>query len=143
VCLRRLRELVDRQYFVAVPVTAKEILDCATASVELPPNAAADACRSLLTRGVTTLAGLPFLVDVFDRAGLPDIAERIDPLPASTEAWGGASLAHVRAARRALARHESRKARALAQQVVEAWTDADVALPVVAEMKALLARLPP
>jgi hypothetical protein len=53
----------------------------------------------------------------------------------------GASLSHVRSARRAMARGDRARAKQLAQQVVDAWGAADVPVPAVAEVKALLARL--
>ena len=79
----------------------------------------------------------------FDAAGEADLAERVDArlIAAKDGNYGGASLSHVRSARRAMARGDRARAKQLAQQVVDAWGGADVPVPAVAEMKALLARL--
>jgi hypothetical protein len=78
-----------------------------------------------------------------DAAGEADLAERVDArlIAAQDGNYGGASLSHVRSARRAMAHGDRARAKQLAQQVVDAWGAADVPVPAVAEMKALLARL--
>ncbi|MFO0745892.1 MAG: hypothetical protein U1F43_09490 [Myxococcota bacterium] len=58
-------------------------------------------------------------------------------------AYRGATLAQLREARRALARRDFAAARALARTIIDAWSVADVAVPAVGEMKALIAKLPP
>ena len=79
----------------------------------------------------------------FDAAGDPDMAERVDAkLMASGDgSYDGVSLSHVRSARRAMKRGDRERAKQLAQQVVDAWGAADMLVPEVAEMKALLTRL--
>ncbi|MCC6624177.1 MAG: serine/threonine protein kinase [Deltaproteobacteria bacterium] len=80
----------------------------------------------------------------FDAMGDPETASRLDQ---ASMVWAslyhGATLGHVREARRALARKDSAAARAFAQTVIDAWGVADVPVPAVAEMKALIASLPP
>jgi hypothetical protein len=77
---------------------------------------------------------------VFDRAGELDLAERIDQRVADTTGpLNGVGLAHVRAARRALARGDRARAEALARKIVDAWSGADVPIPAVAEVRALSA----
>jgi hypothetical protein len=61
----------------------------------------------------------------------------------SAPLYHGASLATLRSARRAAARGDHAAARRYAQQVIDAWASADVEVPAVAEMRALLTKLPP
>jgi serine/threonine protein kinase len=79
----------------------------------------------------------------FDASGDVDVAERVDAkLMASGDGnYDGVSLSHVRSALRAMKRGDRERAKQLAQQVVDAWGAADVPVPPVAAMKALLARL--
>jgi serine/threonine protein kinase len=100
---------------------------------------AADAWRSMVAGDVDRR----LYPVAFDAAGDADLAERVDErlMVAKDGNYGGASLSHVRSARRAMARGDRARAKELAQQVVDAWGAADVPVPAVAEMKALLARL--
>lgn len=77
---------------------------------------------------------------VLDELGDSELAERYDAaLLAIGTPWNGASLAHVRMAKRALAQGDVTRARELAQRVVDGWSASDVPLPAVREMAALLA----
>ena len=78
-----------------------------------------------------------------DASGDTDLAERLDAQSIAQDLgdYHGASMAHVRSARRAAARGNRDTARKLARQVVDAWSVADVPVPAVAEMRALLAKL--
>jgi hypothetical protein len=77
----------------------------------------------------------------FDRAGEPDLADMVDaPMLSHPGPFNGADLAYARAARRALKRGQTERARELARKVVDAWSVADERVPVVDEMKAILAR---
>jgi len=58
-------------------------------------------------------------------------------------AYIGAVRAHVREAKRAVLREDYDAARKLVQTVIDAWGLADVPVTNVAEMKALIASLPP
>jgi len=100
---------------------------------------AADAWRPLVSGDVDRRV----YAVAFDAAGQGDLAERVDArlIAAQDGNYGGASLSHVRSARRAMARGDRARAKQLAQQVVDAWGAADLPVPAVAEMKALLARL--
>jgi hypothetical protein len=79
-------------------------------------------------------------VDVIERVD-PELAARVDARVLGDRTYGGAHPAHVREARRAAARGENAEALALAQRVVDAWSHADVHIPAVGEMRALLSRL--
>jgi eukaryotic-like serine/threonine-protein kinase len=79
-------------------------------------------------------------VEIFDAAGETDIAELIDRETAQL-AWFhgiGSSVPHM--AKRALARGDKPRARELAQQVIDAWSVADVSVPAVEEMRNVLQR---
>jgi hypothetical protein len=89
--------------------------------------------------------GLGALRDVvataLDRAGEPDLAEKVDaPSLAGAGTFNGADLAFVRAAIRAEKSGDHARARALAQRVVDAWAVADAPVPSVVEMRKILAR---
>jgi hypothetical protein len=58
-------------------------------------------------------------------------------------AYIAAVRAHVREAKRAVLRKDYDAARKLVQTVIDAWGLADVPVTNVAEMKALIASLPP
>lgn len=80
----------------------------------------------------------------FDRANEPELADEVDaPSLSTVDLPRTAELAWVRAARRAQKRGDNAKARKFAQAVVEKWRFADEDIPAIAEMKALLAKLPP
>jgi hypothetical protein len=102
---------------------------------------AADAARGLMGSRYFPYYGVrlgDFLVDVFDRGGVPALAEQLDLPHVDDRNLHGASLATLRAARRAWARGDRERARALARRVVDAWNLVDVKVPAVAEMTALL-----
>ena len=73
--------------------------------------------------------------DAVDQA----LGQRIDEAHLDDTTYGGAHPAHIREARRAAARGQSTRAAELARRVVEAFSDADVDVPAVTEMRALLA----
>ncbi|WP_437676975.1 protein kinase domain-containing protein [Sorangium sp. So ce131] len=76
------------------------------------------------------------MVGVFERTGEVEPAARLEEAVAQGEhQLGGASLATVRAARRAARRGKLDEARALARQVIEAWAVADESVPAVGEMR--------
>ncbi|WP_437958538.1 serine/threonine-protein kinase [Sorangium sp. So ce119] len=100
---------------------------------------AARAFRPLLrTPGpfVEVLAGP--MAEAFERAGELELIDRLDAAVADRSAeLNGASLALVRAARRAARRGDGDRARGLARQVLDAWSVADEPVPAVAEMRRL------
>lgn len=79
------------------------------------------------------------LVDVFDRGGLPELSEELDRPHVDDRNLHGASLAALRAARRAKARGDQERARVLARKIIDAWKLVDTSVPAVDEMRALLA----
>ncbi|WP_437305718.1 protein kinase domain-containing protein [Sorangium sp. So ce388] len=75
---------------------------------------------------------------VFERTGEAELAERLEQAVTAGESdLGGASLAAVRAARRAARRGAVDEARALARQVIDAWAIADAPVPALDEMRRL------
>ncbi|WP_437928180.1 serine/threonine-protein kinase [Sorangium sp. So ce291] len=100
---------------------------------------AARAFRPLLrTPGpfVEVLAGP--MAESFEQTGEIELVDRLEAAIADRSAeLNGASLALVRAARRAARRGESERARALARRVLDAWSVADEPVPAVAEMRRL------
>lgn len=77
----------------------------------------------------------------FDATGEADLADALDEGAVEARGrWGGATASDVTAARRAAARSDLARARALAEVVVRAWRSADQVPPAVAEMRALAER---
>jgi hypothetical protein len=104
---------------------------------------AAAAWRPLL-RGSSVLASvLPdAMAEVFERTDAVDLAEQVDlTLMKQADELNGATLAHVRAARRALRRGRQGEARELAEKVIRAWGVSREPVPSVAEMRRLVERL--
>jgi serine/threonine protein kinase len=95
-------------------------------------------------RPMTRLAGAIHVpADVYDAVGDEAVAAALDAtLLRERRFFHGINLAFVREAKRALRRGDKARARALAQQVVDAWSLADVEVPAVKEMRQILARLP-
>ena len=79
--------------------------------------------------------------EAFERAGEPDLAARLDARKLAYTFIAGVSEAAPREAKRALAAGDKARAKALAESVVQAWEVADVDVPAVAEMRALLKSL--
>lgn len=103
---------------------------------------AAQAWRALLRDPAPFVSVLEdAMVQVYETLGESDIVERLERAasPKATE-WNGASLGVVREARRAARKKDPTRARVLAKQVVDAWAIADDAVPVVEEMRRLLAK---
>ncbi len=76
--------------------------------------------------------------EAFERAGEHDLAARLDARKMAFTVVAGVSDAAPREAERALARGDRTKARDLASAVVQAWEVADVTVPAVERMRALL-----
>jgi hypothetical protein len=82
------------------------------------------------------------LAIAFEKLGQDDLVAKVDaPVLARSGRFNGVELAWVRAARRAERRGDKETARKFAQQVIDAWSIADVEVPAVAEMRKLVARL--
>jgi hypothetical protein len=101
---------------------------------------AARAFRPLLREPALFVAELDGpMIETFERTGETDLVSRLEAAVADRSAeLNGASLAVVRAARRAAKAGDRAKARALAQQVVDAWAVADETVPVVEEMRRIV-----
>jgi hypothetical protein len=143
-CFARLQELVDRRWFTAgfVPGSLTQ-LEGAKAWVAGDRAAALNAWRPLTRRPSLMLQRLSVaLAPAFDDAGEPDVAERIDGYDlAHAGEHNGASLAMLRAARRAARAGDDARALDLAKRIVEAWSAADATIPAVDEMRKLVRAL--
>ena len=139
-CFARLRKLVDAEYFQGSFERTAPFLAGAERYAQGDFKGAAAAWRALAAEPPSGRTWL-ILGDGFDRAGEPDIAERLDERGPYMGMLRGLSIAHPRMARRAAARGDVAAARDLAQKIVDAWSVADTPVPAVQEMRALLARL--
>ncbi len=79
-----------------------------------------------------------FLVDVFDRGNVPELAEAFDLPHVDDRNLHGASLATLRTARRAWTKGDKERARTLAKRVADAWRLVDMTVLAVAEMTSML-----
>jgi hypothetical protein len=78
---------------------------------------------------------------LLDNAGESELADPLYEIWDARWHFGGALLGDARRARRAEKQKDVKTARALAAKIVGAWGNADVELPVVREMRAMLERL--
>jgi hypothetical protein len=142
-CFTRLRELQPRLAGATTHDT-NNFLVGAEAYSRGNYREAARAWRPLLDGGELLASALPgAMAKVFDETGAPDLAEQVDQqVMKRAGEFHGATLGHVRAARRAQRRGDVERARRLAEQVVQAWSRAEDEPPAVAEMRQLLAALP-
>lgn len=101
---------------------------------------AATAWRPLLRGSDVLGATMPdAMVEVFDHSGDAVLVRRIDEAEmARANEFNGATLAHVRASRRALDAGDTARARVLARQVVDAWSVADDDVPVLRKLREAL-----
>ena len=102
---------------------------------------AADAARGLAGSPYSAYYAVrlgDFLVDVFDRGGVPELADALDRAHVDDRNLHGASLAALRTARRAWARGDKERARELAKRIVDAWKLVDMKVPAVAEMDKII-----
>jgi predicted Ser/Thr protein kinase len=139
-CFARLRKLIDTGHFRGAFERTAPFLAGAERYAQRDFKGAAAAWRALANEPPSGRTWL-VLGDAFDRAGEPEIAERIDRQGPYMGLIGGLSIAHLRMARRAAARGDTARAKELAQKIVDSWGVADTPVPAVAEMRALVARL--
>jgi hypothetical protein len=139
-CLARIDALVAAQHFFALLPSYASLREGVGRYIAGDAAGATAAWRRLVRDGRLTLTVLhALMVDAFDRADEPELADRLDAeLQREALRWGGATLAHARAAGRAQARGDVVRARALASTVVEAWATAEGSPPEVRAMRALL-----
>jgi hypothetical protein len=141
-CFQRLRSLVAAHFFAGTIPDA--YIDGCERFAQGDMKGATAAWKPLMEGTSPSIRWLQNVAPIaFDAAGEAELAERVDALNiAGVNAdFHGASLAHVRSARRAAARGDRETARKLARQVIDSWSVADVPVPAVAEMRALLAKL--
>jgi hypothetical protein len=105
---------------------------------------AANAWRPLVRGDPTLISVLPdALLQAFEHEGDIELIAQVDEAAMNRAAeWHGATLAHVRAARRAAKHDDLDKARELATKVIDAWSVADQPVPWVGEMRRLHERYP-
>jgi hypothetical protein len=145
-CVKRLREAYAKGEIGAVVGAAPALLEGAQYWVDGDVKAAANSWRPLLRESGAFLdeAFRFVIVDAFDRAGMPDFSDRIDADYISLVAHPKAvDFSLARAAMRAEKRGDHAQARKLAEHMIEALRFTDSDLPVVKDLQALLARLPP
>jgi eukaryotic-like serine/threonine-protein kinase len=142
-CLGRLRAVFAEGRFANPAAGLDSALQGAERYTRGDYRGAADAWRPLMRigTGFYVAALRHAMADAFDRGGAPELAEKLDAATLSHPgSFNGADLAFVRQARRAQKRGDHAQAQALAKKVVDAWQVADTTVPVVAEMKAILAK---
>jgi hypothetical protein len=139
-CIARIREReAEEAGWTGGKLGAKEFLDGAERYASGDLRAAAAAWRAL---AVTGYYGPYLPVEAFDRSGDDEIVKQLEaPRLRPNWLYAGIHPAVAREARRAEKHGDRERARRLATRVVEAWGVADVPIPAVAEMRALLARL--
>ena len=137
-CFASLRQLRDGRAARAGQILgADALLSGAERWVEGDAAGAVEAWRPLVQ---SASAFVP--VEAFEREGEVAAVERLERSHLRHIGFAGAHPVHVREARRAARAGDTARARELAQRVVQSWGTADVSVPAVAEMRALLARLP-
>ncbi|MDI1476723.1 protein kinase [Polyangium sp. y55x31] len=138
-CFTRIRELRPRLSYSALP-DADAFTDGAERYAKGDFAGAARAFRPLLrTPGPFVEVLAEPMVETFEQTGESELVARLEAAIADRSAeLNGASLAWVRAARRAAKRGENDRARELANRVLEAWSVADETVPAVAEMRRLV-----
>ncbi|MCA9606507.1 MAG: serine/threonine protein kinase [Myxococcales bacterium] len=137
-CFTRLRALrEERAARAGRRSTAEALLEGADREIQGDDAGAVRAWRTLVRTGHPLLDP-----GAFERAGELDLLDTLVASWLSRNDFAGLHPAHAIAARRAAARGETARARELANRVIEAWGAADVAVPAVADMRALLAELP-
>ena len=140
-CFDRLRSLVADNWFLEGQVsTTDDLVDAAERYAKGDLPGAVAAWRSLVAAGAT----LPDYASVaLDEAGESELAAQNDAKKLEgAPNYHGATLAHVREAKRAAARRDVERARTMATTVVDAWGMADTKVAAVDEMRKLLSTLP-
>jgi tRNA A-37 threonylcarbamoyl transferase component Bud32 len=136
--LPALRKLVDQGVLLRLPNT-DAMLNGHACLLAGDVVGAAHAWSAVVGAGA---GGMGFDAVMAERAGMNDVALRADrrEVDASTKS---VTLAHARLAKQLAAQGDVVHARKLATQFVSAFGAADVKVPMVDDMKALLASLPP
>jgi len=138
-CFARFRELRERLSYSLLP-DADSFLAGAERYAKKDFDGAARAFRPLLlTPGPFVEVLAEPMVETFEHTGERELVDRVAAAIIDHSAeLNGASLALVRAARRAAKRGDAGRARELAEKVIQAWSVADEPVPAVAEMRRLV-----
>jgi hypothetical protein len=138
-CFARFRELRQRLSYSLLP-DADAFIAGAECYARRDFDGAARAFRPLLrTPGPFVEVLAEPMVETFEHTGERELVDRVEAAIVDRSAeLNGASLALVRAARRAARRGDAGRARALADRVIQAWSVADEPVPAVAEMRRLV-----
>jgi serine/threonine protein kinase len=141
-CFARFRALRERLSGGIIPETGA-FTDGAERYVLGDFEGAARAWRPLLRNPGMFAALLPDLMEAtFERTRETELVARLEAAaPENAGELNGATPAMARAARRAAARGDRARARALATRVIEAWSVADETVPAVEQMRRLLAEM--
>lgn len=141
-CFAKLRTLLAAGFFrPPLPPDSEPFIKGAEAYSRRDWVAATNAWRPLSGRPGTK--GSHLLPLAFDRAGERELAETIDRGSMQRrKPLNGVGFAHVRSALRAAELGDAARAQALARQVLDAWREADVPIPVSAKLRALLSSRP-
>jgi eukaryotic-like serine/threonine-protein kinase len=115
------------------------LLDALDAWVAGDRPAVLRALRPLLKETEPALMYVP--LEALPSPEAADLVERRDALRLERKAFAGLALGTPRAAEKAFAKGDLKTARELAQSVVDRWGKADVPVPAVAEMRALLDKI--
>ena len=137
-CFSSLHALLSRDFFVGLRPSFPSALEGAERLARGDAKGAARAWRAVVADGGVTSSMLEHvMVTAFDRAGEPEIAEQIDAEAMSRAAsWNGATLGHLRAARRAAAAGDRSRAAALVKTMKTAWLTADEPIPQLQQLQA-------
>jgi serine/threonine protein kinase len=137
-CFASLHEHLSRDFFVGLRPSFPGALVGAERFALGDAKGAARAWRTLVgERGVTFSMLEHAMVTAFDKDGEIEIAERIDAVAMSSAAsWNGATLGHLRAARRAAAAGDRARVAALVKTMNAAWLTADEPIPLLQKLQA-------
>jgi eukaryotic-like serine/threonine-protein kinase len=137
-CFASLHELLSRDFFVGLRPSFPRAFEGAERLAQGDARGAARAWRAVVSEGGITFSMLEHpMVTAFDRAGEPEIAEQIDAEAMRRAAsWNGATLGHLRAARRAAAAGDRARAAALVKTMKTAWLTADEPIPPLQKLQA-------
>src|SRR6185436_843355 len=129
-CFARFRELRQRLSYSLLP-DADAFIAGAEWYARRDFEGAARAFRPLLrTPGPFVEVLAEPMVETFEHTGERELVDRVEAAIVDRSAeLNGASLALVRAARRAARRGDAGRARALADRVIQAWSVADEPVP--------------
>jgi hypothetical protein len=141
-CLQRLRSLKKHIAGASTPQT-EALLKGAELYVQGDMENAAKQWRPLIVGDLSLALQLPeAMTDAFSRTGNLSLAEEVDQeVMKRAGEFNGATLGHVRAAKRALDLGHRSRAQQLANDIVKAWAHADEPPPALAAMTEL-SRMP-